>query len=333
MRRRACAAAAVLAAAALLNLALWVGPASAQDVRGGADAPLITRYQGSRLVAWKDDGYASVELPTAYDRDGGRWKQSVTVEGERQFRVYRAPTGRTGLEVQRNYELALTAAGGTRVLGCSGERCNRDANEIKSSYASWLSQPSWSQQREDVAFHIVNSGQTIHHAIFKITRAGQTSYVTVLTSDGATEGTGTVVDILTLKSMEAGKVAISTAQAIAQGLKAEGRMAVYGIGFDTGRADIRPESQLQLNEMAMLLKGQPALKVYIVGHTDNAGSLEANLVLSQRRAEAIVQALTRDYAIPAQRMLARGVANLAPVASNAGEEGRARNRRVELVVQ
>ena len=84
--------------------------------------------------------------------------------------------------------------------------------------------------------------------------------------------------------------------------------------------------------MARLLRSQPALKVFIVGHTDNAGGFDANLALSAARAQAVVAALSRAGINP-QRLAAKGLANLAPVASNAEEAGRTRNRRVEMVLQ
>jgi len=69
----------------------------------------------------------------------------------------------------------------------------------------------------------------------------------------------------------------------------------------------------------------------VVGHTDNVGSYETNLSLSKRRADAVVAALNTEYGINAGRLTANGVASLAPVAVNTTDEGRAKNRRVELV--
>jgi outer membrane protein OmpA-like peptidoglycan-associated protein len=94
---------------------------------------------------------------------------------------------------------------------------------------------------------------------------------------------------------------------------------------------IRPESHAQLQEMATLLRGQPDLEVFIVGHTDDQGSLDYNMDLSKRRAEAVAAALVDAFQIKRERLKPMGVANLAPVASNTTEEGRAKNRRVELV--
>ncbi len=123
------------------------------------------------------------------------------------------------------------------------------------------------------------------------------------------------------------------AAALGAGIKTEGKIAVYGITFDTGKADIKPSSEPALTEIAKLLKGQPALKLHVVGHTDNVAGLDLNLKLSKARAEAVVQALTTKHGIAASRLIPHGVGPVAPVASNDAEAGRAKNRRVELVKQ
>ena len=126
---------------------------------------------------------------------------------------------------------------------------------------------------------------------------------------------------------------VADAASFGNDLKTTGHSAVYGILFDTGLADIKPESALAIGEVARLLKADPGLKVFVVGHTDAVGGVDANAKLSQARAEAVVQALVRDHGIAAARLLAHGSGPFAPVASNDAEEGRAKNRRVELVKQ
>jgi OOP family OmpA-OmpF porin len=121
------------------------------------------------------------------------------------------------------------------------------------------------------------------------------------------------------------------AKAMAQGLGETGRVAVYGILFDTGKADLKPESGPALTEIAKLLKEKPELKVYIVGHTDMVADLATNVKLSMARAQSVVSALVGQHGIAAPRLIAHGDGPFAPVASNKTEEGRARNRRVELV--
>jgi outer membrane protein OmpA-like peptidoglycan-associated protein len=88
-----------------------------------------------------------------------------------------------------------------------------------------------------------------------------------------------------------------------------------------------------MKEIAKLLQGDPTLKLYVVGHTDNQGALDLNMDLSRKRAEAVLTALTTKYAVPATRLKAYGCGPYAPVASNGSEDGRAKNRRVELVKQ
>jgi len=129
------------------------------------------------------------------------------------------------------------------------------------------------------------------------------------------------------------RVATVDAKAIGEGLAQTGHIALYGLTFASDSASLDPGSQPTLVQMAKVLGEQPALKVYIVGHTDSTGNLAHNLDLSQRRAEAVVAALAKDYHIAPTRLLAKGMASFAPVASNDDESGRARNRRVELVKQ
>ena len=121
------------------------------------------------------------------------------------------------------------------------------------------------------------------------------------------------------------------AKAMAGDLKATGKVAIYGIYFDTGKSDLKPESDPAVGEIAKLLKSQPALKVYIVGHTDMVGDAASNLKLSQARAQSVVNELVTKHAIAAPRLVPFGAGPYAPVASNRDDDGRAKNRRVELV--
>jgi outer membrane protein OmpA-like peptidoglycan-associated protein len=121
------------------------------------------------------------------------------------------------------------------------------------------------------------------------------------------------------------------AAAMAKGLGEKGHIALYGIYFDTDKAVVKPESKPTLDEIAKLLRGQPQLSVVIVGHTDSQGAYDYNMDLSKRRAEAVAAVLSQNYQIAKGRLRTAGVGFLAPVGSNAQENGRALNRRVELV--
>lgn len=121
------------------------------------------------------------------------------------------------------------------------------------------------------------------------------------------------------------------AKAMASDISTTGRVAVYGILFDTGKSELKPESAPALGEIAKLLQQSPGLKVYIVGHTDMTADVAINVKLSQARAQSVVNALVAQHSIAAARLIAFGAGPYAPVDTNKTEEGRARNRRVELV--
>jgi outer membrane protein OmpA-like peptidoglycan-associated protein len=121
------------------------------------------------------------------------------------------------------------------------------------------------------------------------------------------------------------------ASAMASSIADTGSVAIYGINFDTAKSDIKPESEPAIDEIAKLLTGNPALKVYIVGHTDMVGDAAANVKLSQARAQSVINALVTKHGIAAGRLIAFGNGPYAPVGSNKTDEGRAKNRRVELV--
>jgi outer membrane protein OmpA-like peptidoglycan-associated protein len=126
---------------------------------------------------------------------------------------------------------------------------------------------------------------------------------------------------------------IATAEVMTNDITTTGHAALYGIYFDTGKSEIKAESESSLKEIAIMLKQNATMKLFVVGHTDNAGGIGANMALSKARAESVVKELTAKHGVGAEQLAAHGVGSLSPVAPNATEEGRALNRRVELVAQ
>ena len=184
-----------------------------------------------------------------------------------------------------------------------------------------------------------NSGSQpqFHYLSARKEGPGGTTYVAVALAGGFPDApvSGRVrqfIQILEPAKVELGKVSVD-AKHIEGGLKRDGKIALYGVTFATNKAELSKQSDAQLGEMAQALKAAPGLKVFIVGHTDNQGDYQANTALSQKRAEAVVHALSGRFGIARERLDGRGVANLAPVASNDTEQGRAQTRRVELVVR
>ncbi len=111
----------------------------------------------------------------------------------------------------------------------------------------------------------------------------------------------------------------------------EGKRALYGIYGDANKAELKPESRPQLEQVAALLARAPKLNLDVGEHTDSVGTLEANVDVSRRPAQAVVAALAAEFKVAPTRLIAQGVSPLAPVGNNADQEGKAPNRRVELI--
>ncbi|MGD0341841.1 MAG: OmpA family protein [Bacteroidales bacterium] len=167
----------------------------------------------------------------------------------------------------------------------------------------------------------------MQNAIMKLVKNGQETWAHVNAS-----GNGQY-SIHLIEKQAMNQDVVADASSMASAIKATGKVAVYGIYFDTGKATLKPESQPTLQEIAKLLKENPTLKLYVVGHTDNTGTFDTNIKLSMDRASTVVNALVSQYSVNSASLKACGDGPTAPVASNETEEGKALNRRVELVKQ
>jgi OmpA-OmpF porin, OOP family len=302
-----------------------------KERKGGQDHPLVSRYQGAILHNYGVVNFEQVQVPVS-------GTAQETVEGKVFNYYYVIPAGRSELEVFRTYKAALEKAGFMLLAACEAEReCEKQ--HLHRSAIEWTNKTNaWVGGYDPMSRMDNNGNYPPRYLAARLKRpAGDvTLQLTILPPSSTQKDNGVggpmFLQVIEAKPMETGNVTVN-AEAIAKGLAADGKLALYGIFFDTGKADIKPESKAQLDEMAKLMTAQKKLKVYIVGHTDNQGTLEANLLLSQKRADAIVAALAKDYKVDPKRMQARGTASFSPLMSNASEAGRARNRRVELVEQ
>jgi outer membrane protein OmpA-like peptidoglycan-associated protein len=324
--------------------ALFATGASAQldlsrDVAGAKDHPLIPRYEGSVIFGYKVERYVEANMPlgpATKSIDARRGFEKVEkLEGPRTRILYLAPPQRTSLEVYRNYRNALEKQGFATVYECRGDECG-----VQIEDAIYYDSKERLITNNQVAAHAFTMGvEDPRLWVGKLDRREGPLWVLVFAGHSGNSADGragnrvsVLVDIVDKGAMEQRMVKVD-AREIATNLSRDGRQVIYGILFDTDKAEIKPDSKPQLDEMAALMKANPALKVFIVGHTDNQGTIEHNLGLSQRRAEAVVRTLSTQYGIAAARMAARGLGPFAPVASNDTEDGRARNRRVEIVKQ
>ncbi len=172
---------------------------------------------------------------------------------------------------------------------------------------------------------VVYSGK--NRGTLKLVKDGKETWV-----DISAEFTGKYRLFIVQKGAMAQDV-VANAEALGKDIRSAGHVTIEGIYFDTGKATIKPESAKAIAEVAKLLKSDPALSVFVVGHTDNVGGVEGNLKLSDARAAAVMQSLISEHGVAAGRLRAHGCGQFAPIASNDAEAGRAKNRRVELVKQ
>lgn len=321
--------AALIAAVCVLALA---APAAAADVAGSHDHPLAGRYEGATITAYKvadfdeaallqapHDFGAAVEHSDYSDRSGKEW---LHLEGRVTRIRYAIPEGRSSLEVLRNYRQSLQAHGFTDVLfQCADQACLKGMT--RDPYGVGWQVDTLAKQSMDYYDHA-------RWYLARMDRPAGPIYAGVLTGEYGGQTTAFVIVVET-KAMAADKIVFLNASQLGQALQKDGRVSVYGIQFDFNSDKLRPESTPTLDEIAKLLRAQPTLRLDVVGHTDNVGTAEYNRDLSLRRARSVAAALTAKYGVAAGRLHASGMGDSKPVADNAGEAGRARNRRVELV--
>jgi OmpA-OmpF porin, OOP family len=298
--------------AAAMALAVLTGVAFADDIPGSADHPLIGRFAGAFINAYDHREFDEYKFAgQAIGSDGSGFQP---VEGVTTRIAYILPGDHSLAEVARNYKMALTDKGFDIVFECETEACGGG------NFGYGIETFPLPLMILDV-FNFRYIGA-------KLKRDDGDVYAAVILSldnDKQVRIQVTVVETaaLTLQMVDA--------KAMKDAFAEKGSVALYGIYFDTGKADIKPESAPTLAEMAKFLSETPDLTVVIVGHTDNQGTMEYNLDLSHRRAQAVANALIADYGIARDRLTAAGAGFLAPVAPNDSEAGRARNRRVEMI--
>lgn len=326
------------------------------DKKGAKDNPLVKRYEGSFIVAYEHKSFDEFTLPLsklellpgdAKDTHNNRKyepKQKQNLEGERTRIVYLIPADRSPLEVLRNYQQEIEAKGGKVLFQCKVEGCGGDPDRSSNGGGGDMSLSMYfypNERIQDLAFSNGSCAQTMNISDQRYLASelpNEGAHVSVLTYtvhddnyckafDGRTIA---AIDILETKQREQKMVTVNASE-MAKKIANTGSIALYGIYFDFNKADLKPESDATLEQIAQLLKNDANLKLLVAGHTDNVGTFDFNMGLSQRRAAAVVAALTGRFGISKVRLTPVGVSFASPVASNKTEEGRAKNRRVELV--
>ena len=321
-----------------LSVSLCWAAVPGKDIPNAKDPAGLPRYADSVIFGYQFADFDETSLPLgkASLKDGQRgFEKAQRAEGKRTRALYLAPEGRSSLEVMRNYSEALTKAGYTTLFECARESCGNDIE--KALYFNNKQNKIQGKQISEYAFSMDVVDQRL--LVAELKQGGASSYVIVLAAVSGNAAESGIKNRVTVyvEQIQAGKMesrmAVVKSSEIQQAMNRDGKVAIYGVLFDTDKSEVKPESAPQLEEMGRYLQQNPAVAVYVVGHTDNQGKLDYNLSLSQRRADAVVNALVTTHKIARNRLVGKGVAGLAPVASNQAEEGRAKNRRVELVLQ
>jgi OmpA-OmpF porin, OOP family len=282
-----------------------------EDVSGSQDYPTIKRYPGSRIWEYDQKDFDDYEVPLG-PAQGDKFAKSQTVQGKLTMISYTNPTRRSVLEIYKNYEDGLKRGGFQVLFTCNDEKCG-GGGPAGPKFAGFT------------------PGYGLRFLSAKRSSSQGDTYVTVQVQGKNGEDSDSWLRVVEVKPMESGLVTVD-AKALGDEIARVGHASVYGIYFDTNKAVVKPESEPALKEVVKLLTANPKLKLYVVGHTDGVGGLDSNLDLSRRRAQAVAQWLS-GKGVAASRLKPEGVGPLAPVASNRAEDGRAKNRRVELVEQ
>ncbi len=292
-----------------------------EDAEGSEDHPMISRYEGSYIAEYEHFEYDRIVFPSGVE-DGEL--QTINAEGEATKILYVAPENVSVLQVVRNYQVALQNAGFELVYEALGGMDNIP----RQIYTEYDPGNFGIRGRHPLM------GNNASYFMTRLPGAEGDIYVSghTLYSDRYDGRATTALQILEEKPLQTGMVKVDiNAEAMARDLDEAGSVRIYGIHFDTGEAVIKEESESILAEIARLLEENQEMKLGVVGHTDATGSVADNMELSQQRADAVVSYLTTQYGISDDRLLPHGAGPWAPVASNEEEDGRARNRRVELI--
>jgi flagellar motor protein MotB len=281
---------------------------------GVDEKALLSPYPQSKLINEKATEFDDYELVIGgTDSAKGACGTKQKLEGRVVRFYYENPKTRSHAEIFANYRDAVAKAGFQTIFTCKEEGCYLDGKPSNNNAFCG-----------DRSIGTLPSAGTRYLAA-KLPRKDGDVYLAVHVYEHFTD-----LHYVTVKPMETGLVKVD-ARALGVGIQADGHVAVYGIVFETGKAELKPASAPVIAEIVKLLQGDPGLKLHVVGHTDAVGALDANIALSRRRAESVVKELTGRHGIAAARLRPDGVGPLVPLASNDTDAGRARNRRVDLV--
>lgn len=301
----------LLSSIILFLLVFSTVPGWSANAENCQDHPLFSRMSNYEIYWCTSSEFDAVAFPKPELKEWSNPEDYTSVEGKIYAISYKLKEGApasTSLQIIRNFQNAVKTSGGT-VLG---------------DYQTGAVFPSLPESA--TKFLGESPGGTFYerYTTMTLTKNGSNFWIYLCASDDYQDY------MLLLVEKQEMKQEISINELVNQ-INKVGFLTYY-INFDTGKSIIKPESESSIEQIAALLKGSPSLKVSIEGHTDNVGSPESNMKLSEDRAKAVMDAVVAK-GISSDRLKAVGRGQEAPIADNRKEEGRALNRRVEVVKQ
>lgn len=310
--------------AAAVVVGLFGVAQAAEDIPSAADHPLIgARFPEAVITAQELKEFDEYTLITGPVARKGEVATGQVLEGRITTTVYEIPAERSTLEVFRNYENKLGELGLRTLYSCSDSDCGGRAFNL--TVVPYIH-----------GFGGNEKGQ--RYLAARVEGPDGTAYVSLYVAKNYSVGGSTRnrvyvrLVVIEVDEMKTELVAVD-ADEMQRQISDTGRVALYGILFEFDSAEILPDSRPALAEIAKLMAANPELEILVVGHTDNTGSHDYNMSLSSRRAKAVRAALIDKFGIGKSRLSAYGVGFLSPTAPNTTEDGRAHNRRVELVAR
>ncbi len=286
---------------------------------------VVSPFDGStELGSWSSE-FAQFVRPTVLQFN----PEVERHEGSLLSRVFTKPSDKSNLEVFRSYQRELEASGFTiEIAGEAGRDTELGVRAVYGNETPGFSDRPYQGPNGRVGVLALGriGTRAEYYLAAQRTEGASTLWVAVVLSR---DEDLYMIEELTLAEMETGTVRLDLDQ-MRDAIDRSGRIAVYDIHFAVGSAEIEPRSADALSVIATFL-GEREGRFYIVGHTDDTGTLETNLALAEARAAAVRDALVTDHGVDGARLEARGVGPLSPVSTNTGEAGRALNRRVEIV--
>jgi len=294
-----------------LGLAAVAGPALANQE---ADHPEVARFPGALIKNYDYKEYEEFQLilakPQSMPGGGYTAAKLMPLEGKVTYIHYEMPKSVSPLQVFRNYQSSLRRSGFAELFTCERPCTTENLSAFSGLMKARKLYLNYSTDNQYLAAQRNNT------------------YVSLWVNDG-----GAWLFVVEKEKLNDGLMAVTGESPIAKALGADGKVDLYGFQFDTGKAVLRDGSKPTLQELGKVLQDNPSLSLEVVGHTDDVGGADANQRLSEARAAAVADALSRQYGIAAQRLKTRGVGQTVPLAANTSEAGRAQNRRVEIIAQ